>query len=77
MSNPTADLTEWQSNATLPHVSPPYERAVSSEEAVALLLADNERLRGVIANLSAEAAASRDKLAHATATLGAIINAED
>ena len=68
----SADLTEWNSNATLPHTAAPYERAVSSEEALCACLAEIQRLHNIIAKLSAEAAESRAKLANARATLSAL-----
>jgi hypothetical protein len=69
-------MSDWNSTALTPRLSAPVERAISGEEALACCLAEIQRLHNVIAGLSAEAADSRAKLAHATATLDAIINCE-
>lgn len=71
------EMSDWNSTALTPRLSPPVERAISGEEALACCLKEIQRLHNVIAELSAEAADSRAKLAHATATLDALINSAD
>lgn len=69
-------MSDWSATALTPHVNPPTERAISGEEALACCLKEIQRLHEVIAALSAEAADSRAKLAHATSTILEIIHIE-